>query len=547
MTKIALILSGGASLGSYVGGAVTEILAALEEGSGGDRPRVGVITGSSAGALNAALAARTLLVNPNVRPWIERAWVDAADDRTLLRPERPDRRGFLDVSAVEELMEAMVTAEPAADDRVSDAVASPLRVGVTLSNLDGIPYDFRYGFLNVADRFYGTRIYRDWVELELDATAGAEDPRWTELREAAVASASFPLAFPPRRLRRDPDDYPGARLESGDGRLPMWYADGGLFENEPLGLAKRLVERDPDHRRDEWKYVLVDPYMEEDGVERRGETADIASTAELAERLTRAVLGQGAARDWIRANRVNARLEILEDLVTNIPEFAGRLDDPDAVGLGREIGRLAERVAEMKVAVRRGGDGDGGGDPVVDYLEQNLERIQSDPRYERAFRDADTRAGRSRIAKTIFILESAAGLRDKDPMDLYLVAPPRGERLAGAFLGNFGGFFHRDWRSNDFRAGRRDARRLLTGSLADVVDYSPAPDEAYAVEDLRPGFADVPARGKQRLERFLEAEVERALDDLRPGGMASLFSWAWKPMVRRFAVKRLMERLRTLG
>ena len=38
-----------------------------------------MITGSSAGALNAALAARCLAVNRNLLPWIEKAWVDAAD------------------------------------------------------------------------------------------------------------------------------------------------------------------------------------------------------------------------------------------------------------------------------------------------------------------------------------------------------------------------------------------------------------------------------------------------------------------------------------
>lgn len=547
MTRIALVLSGGASLGSYIGGAVTEILRALETNRADGSLTVDVITGASAGALNAGMAARALAVNPSLRPWIERVWVEAADAGVLFNPDRRDRRGLLDGAALDELTRAVITTDPASDDRPSDSAGRRLRVGVTLSNLDGLPYRFHHGFLNAPGRFFGTRIYRDWLEVELEGKPGRDGRQWERLRRAAVASASFPAAFPPRGLERSADEYPGAELEPGpDGELEMWYADGGLFDNEPVGLAKRLVEQWPNHHAQDWRYILVDPHMEDQGAASSGPAGRPEGLGDVARRVAGAVLGQGAARDWVRTHKTNARLEILEALAGRLPEIHGRLDDPDAVGLGRHIGELAESVAEMKVRVRRT-TGDSAGDPVVDYLEENLGRIESDPRYAPALEEVQSRAGRSRIKKLIFVLEAAAGLRDKEFMPLYLVAPPQGERLAGEFLGNFGGFFDSRWRQADFRAGRRDARRVLTGDLSDLFDYEAADPREYEPEELEPTFDELSGAARRKLRDAVGSEVQAALDRMDTGRIASLLSWAWQPPVRRWVTDRVMERMRGTG
>lgn len=579
--RLALILSGGASLGTYTAGAVSELLLALSR----DRRRrasVHVIAGASAGAVTAALAARALVVNPSLLPWIGRAWVDALDADVLLNPARRDRAGLLDGDAVDELSRHLIAGGPASDDRPSEAAGDPLRVAVALSNLSGVPYDLRYGFLNAPDRRYGVRVHRDWMEFSLRPGTPAEAPVWERLRRAAVASAAFPLALPPRALRRRKAEYAGARFagpdapgrpEAGAGRearpeagraavgnpdleadpesLRMWYADGGLFDNEPVGLAKSMVERFPDHRTAEWRYILVDPYME-GGSDRDGGGLDPSgSTARAGAMVARALLGHAAARDWIQANKVNARLEILQALVARIPDLGDRIRDPDALGIGRAVGELAERVAEMKVAVRRG-PAPPAGDPVVAYLDENLARIQDDPRFRPAFEGIGARAVRTRVAKLIFVLESAAGLRDKDVMPLYLVAPPEGERLAGQRLGNFGGFLHRPWRAHDFRAGRRDARRLLERGLDDAIAYDPDEPEAYdprgaeAAEAPSGPAGELPPAARERLERFVRREADAVLDSLRPGVLGGLTAWAWKPVLRRWAARRVREAVRRM-
>jgi len=542
MTRIALVLGGGASLGSYIGGAVSEIIRAMENNRRADKVVIDIITGASAGALNAALAARCLTVNRNLLPWIEKAWVDAADASVLLDPGRGQREGWLDVSVLDELTRAMVASPPAADDTPSPAGGQQMRLGFTLANLYGVPYERRYRFLNEPDRPFGTRVHTDSIRFELSGASRAGSPVWNDVAEAAVASASFPFAFPPRRISRRKGDYPGARLRvDSDGTVDMWYLDGGLFDNAPLGLARDLVELDRGHKDQDRRYLFVEPGLESGAA--GGQTPDgpprtLAGTASA---LARAVLGQGAARDWVTANRVNTRLEILRDLVDRLPELAPDLLEPDALALGRYIGELAERVAEAQVAGLA--PGDESEDPAGEHLDAQLARIETDPAYAAVLNRADTRAGRARFAKLIFALEAAAGLQDKDVLPLYLVAPADGSILAGDFLGHFGGFFHREWRANDFRAGRRDARRVMEETLHDVIAYDPGDDAEYRVEALDPGFESIPAAGKARLRGLVAAEADRMLSELRPGPLAAAFGWAWKPVVRRWASDRLLASL----
>jgi predicted acylesterase/phospholipase RssA len=545
MTKIALVLGGGVSLGAYTGGAVSEILRALmnnNQRSDEGPTQIHVITGTSAGALNAALAARCLAVNRELLPWIRSAWVEAADAAHLLNPNRANRSAWLDDSAIDELTRALLTADPATDDSYSTAAGDPLRVGVTLANLSGVRYDIPYGFLNVLDRSFGTRLYDDSLAVELSRQTGAGDPVWETLRQGALASSAFPFAFPVRSLVRSAADYPGATLpgESGDD-LTMWYADGGLFDTAPLGLAKRLVAREADFRSDDWRYILVEPTLRSSSDDGSLSVAEAPRAAlDLAADLTRAVLGQGAAQDWVRANRVNARLEVLSALVERLPELNDRLHDPDEVGLGRRIGELAERVAEMQVALDPdlGTRAGGGPDAADTYLDEHLRRIEADGRYSGALAEADSRAGRSRLAKLIFLLESAGGVCGKDILRLYLVAPDRSGELTGDFLGNFGGFFNQEWRANDFRAGRRDARRLLEESLSDIVSYDASGDEDYRVDDIEPTWESIPMSARRRLTSSLEAEADRTLSEFRPGGLAAAFKWAWKPVLKRWIVER---------
>jgi predicted acylesterase/phospholipase RssA len=546
MTKIALILSGGGSLGTYTAGAVTELLRGLAGNRSGATVQVGALAGASSGALTAALAARALVVNPTLVPWIGEAWIRGMDAGVLLDTNR-SRSSLLDAEALEQMSRALITADPASDDEPSSIVGEPLGLGITLSCLHGIPYELRYGFLNRPDRSFGTRVFDDWAAFELRAADSAGAPVWEEIRQAAVASASFPFAFPPRRLERRGSHFRGSALEDF-GDIDLWYTDGGLFNNEPVRLAKRLVAR-AGGEGDDWRFIFVDPTLRDPAGDEFSTSTAPGSAVQVASLVARALLGQGSAKDWIRANRTNERLAILDSLVDRLPEIADSLTDPDAFELGRSVGEMAESVCEWRLVCGKGGRGGRprgsgaaeGSDPVMQLLDESLERIER--RYSNVLARVSSRAARSRLAKLIFLIEAAGGLDDKEELPLYLIAP--GRRLAGDFLGNFGGLFSEAWREADYRAGRRDARRLLETSLADIVEYEPGEDAEYEVSEMVGSIDALEPRQRRRLESLIEREVDRSIAEMDTGFLGGLFGFAWKPALRRWATARAIESLRS--
>lgn len=545
MPRIALILGGAGSLGAYVAGAVTEILTALDRNRG-EPCTVDIVTGTSSGAFTAALTARALVRNPSLLPWLEKVWVHALDAEVLLDPGRPDRTGLLDGSVLDELSRALVTAEPAADDRPAPLAGDPLRVGIVLTALHGRPRAVHSGLLDAPDRLFGARRHGDHVTFELPPGMDAGSPVWEGLRRAAVASASPPLAFPVRPLETGPGGAAGFLLPgAGTEGVTRWYADGELGGGGPLALAARLAARCRGEGPADRRYIVVDPSMVSGPPGAEAEHLPPGTVGEIGELLARAVR-RGMAPEWEEAADINARLQILGSLAGRLPEVGDRVTDPGAVEVGQEIGQLAERVAELEMARGSPVPEGAGGDPVVTFLDRRLSRILEDDRYAGALARVETRAGRTRLAKLIFILEVAGGLGGREFLPLYLVAPGEPGKLSGSFLAGFGGFLHRAWRENDFRAGRRDARDLLEKRLGEVVSYGPDPDEAYEVRPLEASFGALPADARRRVEDFVQDEADRVLDGVRAGFPASLFGWAWKPALRRWARRRAMEGLASM-
>jgi predicted acylesterase/phospholipase RssA len=519
-TRLVLIMGGGVSLGTYVAGALTEIYWALRQQGGGaegdvggaagaaPRVQVEVLAGASAGAVSAALFARALTCAPAAIADLYRAWVRDISIDALLAADGSgfDPRALFSARKIDELARTMIRA-PADYREWQTFCATPLRVGLTLSNLGGVRY--RLDYANQSDTFFSTRIHADHLRFRIENPAYPE--LWDELRAAAVASSAFPAAFPPRELRRSAIDYQPALFAPELGpELPMWYVDGGVFDNEPVGLAKDLVEENPEHQRLDYRYLLIDPYLDEARAGSNDELyAGPASLPGVLGALATAVMGQSNAKDWIRANKVNWRLaeqrEFISARLRPLVEavFGGRagvaVGAPGSPGsaeaLAAGVQEQARGIAHFKRGVNRSVPPAAA--EVEAYLQANLVRIAADPRYDEALRDLAGIAREVMLA-LIFIVESAAGLRDKEPMALYLIAPRGAEAhpLAGDFLHNFGGFFREEWREHDFLCGRRDARQVLTEQLLDLetgaplfnyppkvgVNYDPVPISASATD-----------------------------------------------------------------
>ncbi|MDP2480653.1 MAG: hypothetical protein Q8W51_14910 [Candidatus Palauibacterales bacterium] len=511
MRKIALILGGGPGGGSYAAGAVVELLTALERVRTADPPTLDVIVASSAAALPAAVAARALVVNPGLVPWIQRTWVDALDAGVLLDPGRPDRDGLLASGALHELAHTLIAGDRAADDRPSARFGGSLQVAFPLTPVrpSGAP---------VRSALF-----------ELGTRHGAGDPVWSRLATAALAASATPGLLPP------------VRLQGRDGTLLA--CDGEAGGDSLAALARALtarVDRSTGVRREA---VVVEPRLfagSEPSGSARSRTAGAGPLASL----VAALGGTDPAAAWHEEALRQDRIAALAGLAEQIGELSGDLDDPRAVATGRRIGALAEEVADRRVA-RGETSRDGAADPGLAVLDRDVERISDDPRYSAAFRGVETRAGRTRLAKLIFILEEASGMGGQASGRLHAVAPPADRPLAGPALGGLAGPLCRAWRSHDFEAGRRDLRRALAedmldlpGEAAEASGEDPAP--------VRAGLDTLPADDRRRLDRFLEAEVDRWLEAVRPGGLAGTLFGLGRSGARRRGAAHLREALADL-
>ena len=513
--RIAVTLAGGVSLGAYQGGVAYELLWALSHRTDPGQPIfVDVITGSSAGSMTGALMARALLLDRTSTEDLYRAWVSGVSFDSLIAG-RPSS-SLLSDETIWRLARKLLEPVPI-QLKPHPAVPPEMRIAFTLSNLNGINYAL--GYANIADRF-DTTVFSDWVVFR---TSGAVPPGghaalWQRITRAAIASGAFPLAFPTVGVVRQLADYRGSEVYDPVGTREFAYVDGGLFNNEPVGLAREMVEEieqtNPQTYNDERLYILVDPYV-----------ADTSGAAEFAHdslgplavlgRLVGVILGEASKRDWIRAQRVNTRLRWQDELLEALAEVVSRIEPARAQELTSHTDALVEGVATAKVKHAAAGV-DPSDEALQTYLDENMIRLG--PLLSRdapAYRVIEADSTKTQVLLNLaFLLENVAGLRKKTELKLHLIAPKRGS-LAGDFLANFGGFFNQEWREHDWRRGRADAhdtiRRLAKEFPA--LDYEPdAPSSYVPSRDFsRVGEGDIPLEAFAAMKNRIKENVSSLL------------------------------------
>ena len=527
--RLVLVMGGGVSLGSYAAGALTELFYALEAtqhgGNGHRRIQIDVITGASAGAMSAAVFARALTADRADIGRLREAWVDriSIDELTRRNGTPFDPLALLSAAVIDEIADDVLTVPKRYNWR--PFCNTPLRLAFTLTNLGGMTYPLAYS--NQPNRFFSTRIHSDHVRFELQPNSPPEKATWERIRATAIASGAFPAAFPPRSFARQSDDFPGAVWPSPPGQpCDMWYVDGGVLNNEPLGLAKSLVEKDPDHVHQDYRYLLIDPYLNAFAAKYAGPQTLGGAVGGLA----RAILGESTAKDWMRANKTNWRVAVLEDFVRDhlrpiVDTIAASAGD-DGARILTALSGTAVSIADFKMSVSP--QKTPAAVTAREYVDANVERIGSDPRFAQAV-EGLTGATRRAMLEAIFILENFAGLRHKKQMPLYLIAPGASATdagadehpLAGDFLHNFGGFFRREWREHDFLCGRRDARAVLTRDLRDdngvpILTYPPEDDVNYDPTPVRVGPEDLTKDEKEKFRDYFKERFEPIIDPHLP-------------------------------
>jgi len=252
-TPIAIVVSGGVSLGAYQAGFLYYLTEATRRSS--DRVDLSVLTGTSAGSINAFLTAvascRPSVPDPRdslfYRTWMPVGFDELFDPATATARSALSRRAF-DPAVVALRAEFDVGLRQGCERTLGFTTTRITPKLTPLDVLSEIPRSEERFAVILEGRGYGEAptlrsmvLPNHRLPQPVLPLAGAEDPLGV-LLDVIYASSAFPLAFEPVEVAFCSteglvDDVPPCVIEDAE-RVDL--VDGALFDNTPLRLAVEL-------------------------------------------------------------------------------------------------------------------------------------------------------------------------------------------------------------------------------------------------------------------------------------------------------------------
>lgn len=472
--KLAVTIAGAVSLGSFEAGVVFEVLDALGQHNQAvpahDQIHIDVLTGASAGGMTAVIAAQSLLYSAPAlaHPYdnaFYNAWVTGVDIKGLLPLQATESacQSVLSSNFVKSLAQKLVLGrydQNPVPPQVSHPALTPsrtVRVGLALSNLNGVDYERP---LLSGGTFNYTQ-FEDQIEFALDESTDTQAD-WEPVTDAAVACGAFPFAFRPCQLSRGVKQYHRRFLAPWvNSPRDFMYTDGGVFQNQPIGLAKNLVDINDDHQNSDKRfYLFVSPQAV--GPTVSGITVG-ANFQDMTTALVNAIYNQAGFQDWIEAESVNDAVDQLNQ-------------------------RAADLLAFLKCGVILESPLKGVTSNLLPYLQPSTTRLQFarirlQKQFAAEYHDLSASLG-APLADVwidiVLLLELAANLHEKDEMQIFSITTDRKD-LAGAGFFSFLGFLDLGFRQHDYDLGREkaqsslnDLKQISGGKLPDLI-WQPKP------------------------------------------------------------------------
>jgi hypothetical protein len=471
--RLAITISGAVSLGSYEAGVLWEILDAIRQHNtnpltnSNDRIQVDVLTGASAGGMTAIILGQKLLYNgdqfkgPYNNP-LYHCWVERISLQGLQNTQRsePALHSIFSSDLIEQISQEMLKdrykSAPVPAGVPHAAAAGTIRIGVALTNLNGVDYGYP---VQPGGKFIYIRYQDQMTRIANDASDNGIF--WEPLRQAAVSCGAFPFAFRTQDVQRsatgEPQDYPGDNLEKWENDPQTFtYSDGGIFQNQPLGMAKNMVDEIDNHENQESRYYLFVSPNAKDSEANDNFHQDNADYAHLILRLISVIFGQSGFQDWITAEGLNQRIALLDKRADGLR---------DAI-LHPAAGQALIDIAALQTTATA----------ILGLFFPNGQHTSPGATGPESLDDAKTRIARQYSAEmsalagipgaaeafrdSVLAFETAAGLGARDKMTIYGVTAKDSE-LAGAGLEAFLGFFDQVFRDHDYDVGRTHARDFL--------------------------------------------------------------------------------------
>jgi hypothetical protein len=466
--RLAITIAGAVSLGSYEAGVLYEIIEAIGQhnqsaSSEDDKIYIDVLTGASAGGMTATIAAQKLMLeadalsgvymNSLYRPWVAEVSLDGL---LTLHGDDDALKSILSSEHVIDISKRYLTAryqshvDPPRKRHAS--AAKRIRLGLALANLNGIDYGLP---LRPKGKFIYTR-HQDELSTWIDDGVAADDAFdfWDPLRNACVSCGAFAFAFRVIDVVRHASEFTRPNRDTVIAPTQSFsYTDGGTFQNEPLGLAKNLVDLTDEHKNVESRFYLFVAPGAKSSVSNSDFTAATANFRATTLRMVSAIFGQARFQDWIFAEKLNSQIEVFNAQVrAMLPLFRSKTaaNAKRANALGKATTAVLPDLFEERPAPRPG-------EPALETLKNARDRIKNQWREEYNKLPVGSR---NNWIDTVLTLETVAQLSNREEMAIYGITAPNSE-LASSDLSSFAGFFDRRYRDHDYDVGRAKAGSFL--------------------------------------------------------------------------------------
>jgi hypothetical protein len=500
--RLAITIAGAVSLGSYEAGVLYELMRAIrtynEASPDVDKKiYVDVITGASAGGMTAAMVSQRLMydgasLEGEFSNSLYQAWVERISLMELVKMRRKEKKwhSLFSSDLIDSIGQGMLVTSmqgkgsgPHAAVEQIDGVPQKLRVGLALTNLNGI--DYMIPILGSDDGGFNYTSSVDQKLFEVTADGRGNVTLWKQMCDAAVGSGAFPAAFRPKAIQHSVEEFGDAlpadqRLWVQGKSYVDWlgpspaefaFSDGGVLQNQPLGIAKNLVEyavadRGPAAFCDgrDRLYVFVTPHSVKSTAENlRAENLTI--WGEL-KQLVRVYTRQAMFHDWIIAEGVNQKIKLLDARASDLAEVIAR-------GL-LDVDSLVKASSELNAML------------MPNQEQERLTRLreQYSAEYKKVL-DAAGLPSAEAFVSALATLEAAAHLENRDKMKIVAVTADAKKELAGSGFAAFVGFFKKSFRQHDYWVGRVKTRVYLRRTdVKGILGVTEWPEEKSWWTDL---------------------------------------------------------------
>lgn len=422
------------------------------------------------------------------------------------------------------------------------AAAEAIHLGLALANLNGLDYSRP---IKTGGEFCYTR-YQDEMVREFSINNAADDTTipWDIVRNAAVACGAFPFAFRTKELVRHlneygdpatcpPQDIPSSSFPS-EART-FTYTDGGTFQNEPLGLAKNLVDKlDPTHAyHDNRFYLFVSPSART-GTSNSQFNEKLADYANTAGTIAESIFNQARFHDWIRAEEINDKIRLFDERARGL---FNAIKDNEINSTSLQPASAA--LLPLLFANR----------PNAETLQQAQQRLKIQFQDEYSILSAIDQASADNWIDAILTFETAADIGDKDIMQIFGITATEDE-LAGSKLEGFIGFFDQKYRDHDYDVGRTKAREFIHNSASLGLIFSNYPALGAPIPPSQPWMnirsidhsldgLELAQVSEDMRKSFRDRLSDRADDFLSEIGIP----WAGREAIDLFLIKPKLNKL----